>query len=171
MTTTASFAAPAPSCRGVSSETVDVMFICIAAFPIGLALDRWFGLLPVLTARCGGFETFRGTLEWHWACMPATLFMMLFAPPAWISLKALTAASRPGLALHDRRTGALAALCCHVAMLAGTACGLGAGPGLAALAGRPWTSGAAIGAMACGMICGMAAALLCESLRSVATRR
>ena len=84
VTATASFAAPAPSCRGVGSETLDVMVICIAAFPIGLALDRWFGLLPALTARCGGFETFEGSLEWHWACMPATSLMMLFAAPAWI---------------------------------------------------------------------------------------
>jgi hypothetical protein len=171
MTTTASFAAPAPSYRSVSSETVDVTFICIAAFPIGLALDRWFGLLPALAARCGGFETFQGTLEWHWACMPATSLMMLCAAPAWIGLKTFTTPGRSGLAQHDRPTRTLAALFCHVAMLAGMACGLGCGPGLAALAGIPWTSGAAIGAMACGMICGMAAALLCETLRSVATRR
>jgi hypothetical protein len=166
MTATASFAAPAPSCRGVSSETLDVMVICIAAFPIGLALDRWFGLLPALTARCGGFETFEGSLEWHWACMPATSLMMLFAAPAWIGLKAFTTVVRSGLARHDCQTKALAALCCHAAMLAGMACGLGAGPGLAALAGRPWTSGAAIGAMACGMVCGMAAALCCGMMRA-----
>jgi len=168
---TASFAAPRPSHRGVSAETVDVMFICMAAFPLGLVLDRWFGLLPALAARCGEFETFEGTLEWHWACMPATSLMMLCAAPAWIGLKAFTTAGRSGPQRHDRRTGALAALLCHVAMLAGMACGLGAGPGLAALAGRPWTSGAAIGAMACGMVCGMAAASLCETVRRAATRR
>ena len=166
MTASASFAASRPSRRGVSSETVDVMFICIAAFPIGLALDCWFGLLPALTARCGGFETVEGTLEWHWACMPATSLMMLFAAPAWIGLKAVTTAGRSGAARHDCQTKALAALCCHVAMLAGMACGLGAGPGLTALAGIPWTSGAAIGAMASGMLCGMAAALFCGMMRA-----
>jgi hypothetical protein len=166
MTASASFAAPTPSHRGVSSETVEVMFICMAAFPLGLVLDRWFGLLPALTARCGGFETFEGTLEWHWACMPATSLMMLFAAPAWIGLRALTRVGRPVPARRDCRTGALAALFCHAAMLVGMACGLGAGPGLAALAGRPWTSGAAIGAMACGMVCAMAAALFCGMMRA-----
>ncbi len=166
MTATASFAATEPSHRGVSPETVDVMFICIAAFLIGLALDRWFGLLPALAARCGGFETFQGTLEWHWSCMPATSLMMLLAAPAWIGFKALTTAGRSSLARHVCRTGTLAALFCHVAMLAGMACGLGAGPGLAALAGIAWTSGAAIGAMACGMFCGMAAALFCGMMRA-----
>jgi hypothetical protein len=166
MTATASFAAPRPSRRGVSSETVDVMFICIAAFPIGLALDRWLGLLPALAARCGGFETLRGALEWHWACMPATSLMMLFAAPAWIGLKAFPTAVRSGPARHDCQTKVRGALCCHAAMLAGMACGLGAGPGLAALAGIPWRSGAAIGAMACGMVCGMAAALFCGMIRA-----
>jgi hypothetical protein len=66
MTPIASFAAPTPSHRGVSSETVDVMFVCIAAFLLGLVLDGWFGLLPALAARCGGFKSFQGTLEWHW---------------------------------------------------------------------------------------------------------
>jgi hypothetical protein len=168
VTASASFAPPTPSHRGVSAETVDVMFVCTAAFPVGLVLDRWFGLLPALAARCGGFETFQGTLEWHWACMPATSLMMLCAAPAWIGLKALTTAGRPDPARRDCRTGALAALFCHVVVLAGMACGLGAGPGLAAFAGRPWTSGAAIGAMACGMVCGIASASLCERVRTAA---
>ena len=47
---------------------------------LGLLLDRWFGLLPALTARCGGSETLWGTLAWHWACMPATCLMMMFSP-------------------------------------------------------------------------------------------
>ena len=91
--------------------------------------------------------------------MPATSLMMLCAAPAWIGLRALS--DRFGGARHDCQTGTLAALCCHVSMLTGMACGLSAGPGLAALAGLPWTSGAAIGAMAFGMVGGMAAASLC----------
>jgi hypothetical protein len=163
MTATASFAAARPSHRGVGSEAVDVMFICIAAFPIGLALDRWFGLLPALAAPCGGFETLQGTLEWHWACMPATSLTMLLAAPGWIGLKALTIADRS--LRHDCRAGPLAALFCHAAMLAGMVFGLAAGPNFAAFAGFPWTSGAAIGAMACGMVCGMAAASVCGMVR------
>jgi hypothetical protein len=169
MTASASFAAARPPGPGISAETVDVMFICIAAFPIGLALDRWFGLLPALAARCGGFETLRATLEWHWACTPATSLMMLLAAPVWIGLKALTPADRS--LRHDYRAGPLAALFCHAAMLAGMVFGLAAGPSLAALAGIPWTTGAAIGAMACGMVCGMAVALICGMMRAPATSR
>jgi hypothetical protein len=166
MTSSALFAAPSPSDRGDSIRKIDLLLVCMAALPLGLVIDRWFGLLPALAARCGGFGSLLGTLEWHWACMPATSLMMLFAAPAWIGLKAFTTVVRSGLARHDCQTKALAALCCHSAMLAGMACGLGAGPGLAALAGRPWTSGAAIGAMACGMVCGMAAALFCGMMRA-----
>jgi hypothetical protein len=161
MTSSALFAAPARCDRGDSIRSIDVLLVCMAALPLGLVVDRWFGLLPALTARCGNFETILGTLEWHWACMPATSLIMLFAAPAWIGLKSWTMAGRPGRAAHDCRANALASLCCHVSMLTGMAFGLGAGPSLAGLAGLPWTSGAAIGAMASGMVCGMAAASLC----------
>ncbi len=171
MTSSNSFAAPTPSRRAVSVETLDVMLISAAAFPLGLVLDRWFGLLPALTARCGGFDTFLGTLKWHWACMPATSLMMLCAAPVWIGLKTFMTARRAGAEPHECRTGALAALFCHIAMLAGMACALGLGPSLAALARSPWTSGAAIVAMACGMVCGMAAASLCETIANAGTRR
>jgi len=45
-------------------------------------------------------------------------------------------------------------------MLAGMVFALGAGPNLTGLAGAAWTSGAAIAAMAFGMISGLAAASL-----------
>jgi hypothetical protein len=132
----------------------------MAALPLGLVIDRWFGLLPAVTARCGGFVSLLETLEWHWKCMPATSLAMLFAAPAWIGLKIWVTVGQPARATHDCRTNALAALGCHAAMLSGMSCGLASGPGLAALAGLPWTSGASIGAMASGMVCGMAAASL-----------
>ncbi len=171
MTSSAVFAVSAPSDRGNSIRSIDVLLVCMAALPLGLVIDRWFGLLPALTARCGNFESLLGALEWHWACMPATSLMMLSAAPAWISLKVFATAGRSGPARRDCRAGALGAIFCHVAMLAGMASGLVAGPGMFALAGRPWTSGAAIGAMACGMVCGMAAASLGEAVRSAARRR
>jgi hypothetical protein len=83
---------------------------------------------------------------------------MLLAAPAWIGLEALARSGRPAVARRDRPTGALAACGCHLAMLLGMASALGASPELAALAGLPWTGGAAIAAMALGMVCGMAAA-------------
>jgi hypothetical protein len=158
MTSGACLAAPAPSRREIAARNTPLLFVGLAALPLGLLLDRRFGLLPALTARCGGPETLWGTLAWHWACMPATCLMMLFAAPAWIGLEALTASRRPGAARCDRPTGALAACGCHLAMLLGMASALGAGPELAALAGLPWTGGAAIAAMAFGMVCGTGAA-------------
>ena len=168
MTSSAVFAAPAPSERGGGLRSIDVLLVCMAALPMGIAIDQWFGLLPALTARCGGIGSPLETLEWHWTSMPATSLMMLFAAPAWIGLKAFTTTGRSGHPRHDRPTGALAALFCHVSMLIGMALGLGAGPSLAALVGSPWTSGAAIGAMAAGMVCGMAAASLCGMVSSAA---
>jgi hypothetical protein len=91
--------------------------------------------------------------------------MMLFAAPAWIGLGALARGGRAGPARRDRGTGALAACGCHLAMLLGMASALGAGPELAALAGLPWTGGAAIAAMAFGMVCGMGAASACGAIK------
>jgi hypothetical protein len=159
-------AAPLPTRRRVMGENADVALACMAALPLGLVLDRSFGFLPALAARCGASDTFWGTLEWHWACMPATCLMMLAAAPAWIGLKVLSRFDGFGGSWQDRRSDKLAALGCHLAMLAGMACALGAGPSVAALVGGPWTSGAAIAAMALGMAGGMAAALLCEALKS-----
>jgi hypothetical protein len=170
MTSSAPFATQAPSDRVAGVGSVNLLLVCMAALPLGLVLDRWFGLLPALTARCGAFETLRGTLEWHWAYMPATCLMMLFAAPAWIGLKAMTAGRSRG-AGHERRIDALAALGCHFAMLVGMAYGLDAGPALASLARLQWTSGAAIAAMAFGMVGEMAAASLCAALNSAAPRR
>jgi hypothetical protein len=138
-----------------------LLFVGLTALPLGLLLDRRFGLLPALTLRCGGTETLLGALAWHWSCMPATCLMMLFAAPAWIGLEALAASRRPGAARRDRPTGALAACGCHLAMLLGMASALGVGAKLAALAGLPWTGGAAVAAMAFGMVCGTAAASAC----------
>ena len=53
----------------------------MAALPFGLVLDGGFGLLPALSARCGGSGSLMATLEWHWASMPATCLTMLFAAP------------------------------------------------------------------------------------------
>ena len=157
MTSSVIFGAPAPSHRGGSIRSMDVLLVCMAALPLGLVIDRWFGLLPALTARCGGFESPLGMLEWHWACMPATSLMMLCAAPAWIGLRALARSRRSGAGRPHRPTGALAACACHLAMLIGIASALCAGPELAALAGLPWTGGAAIAAMAFGMVSGMGA--------------
>ena len=171
MTLSDSFPAVSRSHRGISGENLHLLFVGTAALPLGLLLDRWFGLLPALTARCGGSETLWGTLVWHRACMPATCLMTMFAAPASIGLKAMTRVGRPGHARHDCRMDALAALRCHVAMLAAMACCLGAGRDLAAFVGLPWTSGVAIAVMALGMVGGMAAAFLCEVLNFGAPRR
>jgi len=98
--------------------------------------------------------------------MPATCLMMLLAAPAWIGLEALARSRRPGAARRGRPTGAIAACACHLAMLLGMAAALGAGPELAALAGLPWTGGAAIAAMPFGMVCGMGAASACGAIKS-----
>jgi hypothetical protein len=165
MTSSACLAAPSPSRREISGRNTPLLFVGLAALALGLLLDRRFGLLPALTARCGGPETLWGALAWHWACMPATCLMMLFAAPAWIGLEALAASRRPGSARRDRPTGALAACGCHLAMLLGMASALGAGPKLAALAGLPWTGGAAVAAMAFGMVCGTGAACACGAIK------
>ena len=94
MALSARSAARSPSCRSSGAETVALLFVCMAALPLGLAVDSRFGLRPMLTARCGGFETLRATLEWHWTQMPATCLMMLVAAPVWIGLKAWTTAGR-----------------------------------------------------------------------------
>jgi hypothetical protein len=156
MTLSLSFKAPTPSPRG--GETMRLLLVGMAALPLGLVLDRWFGLLPALTSHCGGSGTLLGTLAWHWACMPATCLMMLFAGPAWIAVEALAPVGRAGAAQRDGRSGAFAAGVCHVAMLAGMAGVQCAGPTILALAGLPWTGGAAIGAMTLGMACGIGAA-------------
>ena len=161
MTLSVSFPAASPSRRG-SAENLRLLFVGMTALALGLILDRWLGLLPALSARCGGSGTLWGTLAWHWACMPATCLMMMFAAPPSIGLNAMTRVGRPGHAWRDCRTDALAALRCHVAMPAAMACGLGAGPDLAAFVGLPWTSGVAIAAMAFGMVGGMATASFCE---------
>jgi hypothetical protein len=161
-------AAASPPDRRITHENADVLIVCVAALPLGLGLDQWFGHLPALTAYCGESVTLLGMLEWHWACMPLTCLMMLFAAPAWIGLKAL---ARPHAHQQHRWRNAVAPLACHSAMLIGMAWALGAGPSLAALVAVPWTSGAAMGAMTCGMGGGMAAALLCQALGSGATWR
>ena len=130
MTSSAVFAAPVPSDRGDGIRSIDVLLVCMAALPMGLAIDRWFGLPPALTARCGGFGSLVGTLEWHWTCMPATSLMMLCAAPAWIGLKSWSMAGRPGRAAHDCRTDALSALCSHVSMLIGMAAASAPAPAL-----------------------------------------
>ena len=170
MTLSACFPAASLSCRD-SSENLRLLFVSAAALALGLLLDRWFGLLPALTARCGGSETLWGTLAWHWACMPATCLMMMFAAPAAIGCTAMSRVGRPGHAWRDCRADALAALRRHLAMLAAMACGLSVGPDLAAFAGLPWTSGVAIAAMAFAMVGGMAAASFCETLNSGPLRR
>ncbi len=96
--------------------------------------------------------------------MPATCLMMMFAAPTSICLRAINKVDRPGHTRHDCRMYALAALRCHLAMLAAMAFGLGAGPDLAALVGLPWTSGIATAAMAFGMVGGTAAASYGETL-------
>ena len=73
-------------------------------------------------------------------------------------------AAEPAQRGSDRGTGALAACACHLAMLIGMASALGAGPELAGAAGLPWTGGAAIAAMAFGMVCGTAAASACGAI-------
>jgi hypothetical protein len=143
-----------------------VLLACAAALPLGLVLDRWFGLLPALSARCGGSQTLWASLEWHRACMPATCLAMLFAPPAWIGLKAMMRALSPSVSQHDCRHATFAACGCHLAMMAGMAGVLGIGPSLAALVGLPWTGGVAIGAMALGMVGGMGAAGLVTGTQS-----
>ncbi len=130
MTSSACLAAPAPSRREIAARNTPLLFVGLTALPLGLLLDRRFGLLPALTARCGGAETLLGALRWHWSCMPATCLMMLFAAPAWIGIEALARAGRAGSARRDRGTGALAACGCHLAMLIGMASTLGAGPEL-----------------------------------------
>ena len=165
MTSSACLAAPAPSRLEIGARNTPLLFVGLTALPLGLLLDRRFGLLPALTARCGGSETLWGALAWHWSCMPATCLMMLFAAPAWIGLEALARGGRAGSARRHRGTGALAACGCHLAMLLGMASALGAGPELAALAGLPWTGGAAIAAMAFGMVGGMAAASACGAIK------
>ena len=171
MTSSACLAAPSPSRREIGAGTTPLLFVGMAALPLGLILDRRFGLLPALTARCGGAETLLGALAWHWACMPATCLMMLLATPAWIGIEVLARSRRAGSARRDRGTGALAACGCHLAMLLGMASALGAGPELAALAGLPWTSGAAIASMAFGMVCGTGAASACGAIKSRQWRR
>jgi hypothetical protein len=131
----------------------------MAALPLGLLLDRRFGQLPALTTQCGAADTLLGSLEWHWACMPATCLLMVFAAPACVCLKSMANVWR-GSPQFARRTEGLAALCCHFVMLAGMASALLAGPSLAALVGRTWTSGAEIAAMAFGMLFGGAADFL-----------
>jgi hypothetical protein len=159
MTWNAALAARAPSGRRFRFDNLDVLLACMAALPFGLALDGRLGLLPALNARCGGSGSLMAALEWHWACMPATCLMMLFVAPVWIGLKALARAGQ-GDARVACGTRPIAAVGCHVAMLAGMVFALGAGPNLAGLAGAAWTSGAAIAAMAFGMISGLAAASL-----------
>lgn len=168
MTSDACPAAPSPSHRPATVENGDLLIACMAALPLGLVLDHWFGLLPALADRCGGSDALLETLQWHWRCMPATCLMMLFAAPAWIGVKILVG---PGAPRRRRWGDYLAALGCHVAMLAGMICALGVGPPLASLVGSPWTGGAAIGAMTVGMVSGFAAALLCESLETAVTSR
>lgn len=141
----------------------------MAALPFGLVLDGGFGLLPALTARCGGPGSLIAALEWHWAFMPATCLMMLFAAPVWIGLKALARAGQCDASVACG-TRPIAAVGCHLAMLAGMVLALGAGPNLAGLAGAAWTSGAAIAAMALGMISGLAAASLGEALSLLSQR-
>jgi hypothetical protein len=165
MTSSACLAAPVPSRREITVRNTPLLFVGMAALPLGLLLDRRFGLLPALTARCGGSETLWGTLAWHWACMPATCLMMVFAAPAWIGIEALARGGRTGPARSDRPTVALAACACHLAMLLGMAAALGVGPELAALAGLRWTVGAAIAAMAFGMVCGTGAASACGAIK------
>jgi hypothetical protein len=165
MTSSACLAAPSPSRREIGARTTPLLFVGLTALPLGLLLDRRFGLLPALTARCGGTETLPGALAWHWACMPATCLMMLFAAPAWIGLEALARGRRPGVARRDRGTGAIAACGSHLAMLLGMASALGAGPELVGAAGLPWTGGAAVAAMAFGMVCGMGAASACGAIK------
>jgi hypothetical protein len=72
------------------------LFVGVTALALGLVLDGWLGLLPALSARCGGSETRRGRIAWHWACMPATCLMMMFAAPASIGLIAMMRVGRPG---------------------------------------------------------------------------
>jgi hypothetical protein len=154
--------------RRIPHENAEVLIVCVAALPLGLALDQWFGFLPAITAYCAASTTLPGMLELHWTCMPVTCLVMLFAAPAWIGLKVL---ARPRAHQQNRWWDAVAPLACHSAMLIGMACALGAGPSLAALVAVPWTSGAAMGAMACGMAGGMAAASLSQMLASASTWR
>ncbi len=169
MTWNAAFAVRAPSSRRFGFGNVDVFLACMAALPFGLLLDHRFGLLPALSARCGGSGSLMAALEWHWASMPATCLTMLFAAPVWIGLKAL---ARAGQSDANRTCGTrpIAAFGCHLAMLGGMVFALGAGPNLAGLAGAAWTSGAAIAAMAFGMISGLAAASFGEALKSAKRR-
>jgi hypothetical protein len=154
-----------------AGANAQVLLACAAALPLGLVLDRWFGLLPALSARCGGSRTLWASLEWHWTCVPATCLTMLFGAPAWMGLKAMMTALRPTRSQHNCRNDTFAACACHLAMMAGMAGALGVGPGLAALAGSPWTSGGAIGAMAFGMFGGMGAAgLLARSQSALGLR-
>jgi hypothetical protein len=165
MTSSACPSAPSPSRRQIAAGNTPLVFVGLTALPLGLLLDRRFGFLPALTARCGGTETLLGALAWHWTCMPATCLMMLLATPAWIGIEVLARSRRAGSARRDRGTGALAACFCHLAMLVGMASALGAGPELAGAAGLPWTGGAAIAAMAFGMVCGTGAASACGAIK------
>lgn len=135
----------------------EIALVCAAALPLGLAVDRARGLLPALTTRCGGAESLWDALAWHWLCMPTTCLAMLLAPPAWIGLKLTLATARNRAAPRGQTRRAVG---CHLMMLAGMAAALDAGPKLAPLVGATWTSGAALAAMAGGMLLAAAAGLL-----------
>lgn len=164
MTQNALAATPPPA-----GKNMEMFAVCSAAMAIGFLLDRGFGWPPALTAPCGGSQTLWAMIAWHWRCMPATTMLMLFAGPAWLGLDALTTIGRKrGAPRHECGDRPLAALGCHFAMLAGMASALCLEPRTAALFGFSWTSGAAMAAMTCGMIGGLAAASLCAKLTATA---
>ncbi len=182
MTSHALVAPPPPAARRIAGgaaanrrelrparRNLDMLVVCSAAMALGSFLDGRLAAPPALAAACVSSQTLWGVVERHWSCMPAAFLLMLLAGPAWIALNAMaTLGRRRGASARDCRESALAALGCHGAMLAGMAGALWLEPRVAALASLSPTSGAAVAAMACGMIWGLAAASLCGRFKSAA---
>ena len=156
--------ARSPARSQAAGQSADALLAGMAALALGLILDRSFGLLPALSARCGGSGAVWQTLEWHFACMPATFLTMAFAAPVCFGLRALATTGRGRVSRRRLGAGALAELSRHLAMLAGMACFLVISPSVVALAGAPWTNGVAISAMVFGMAAGVAASWMVGEL-------
>jgi len=140
--------------RAIVARAPHTVLSCALSLAVGLALDRWYGFLPGLGARCGGAATLLGQLQWHWFYMPATMLSMVAAGPICHLMQLISMPSDQRSA-RTRDVRAWLSLAGHqIGMLAGMSCTLHVGPRIGELLFVPWTGMTAIGSMVVGMLAG-----------------